>query len=410
MSMIEIRDVKLLHDMNIIFDNDIIVYGAGEYGKRAAWLLKQLGISILGFCDSDENRWGQAEYGYDVFSVQELITIINQKNITLIIAINNSDYIEEVIDLLNKYETVDMDCYTYWALKHTVEMHINNKKIPLSFRERYILSKPVFNEWYLNWKKNDALAPLWGQMLSDSVLVWQPAKVGSTTIAQGLSKAKVKNYHFHHMIGDWILNPLQKKDRIKLLQTDRKIKVISLVREPIGRDISRYFQFFNTDLYLVDEISKYFADVDNPNIYEGAIKFLENRSMVGECGGIFEWFNQEIKEFLGIDIYKYPFDRKKGYQILCEGNVELLLIKTEKLSDCEDVIAEFVSAPKFSLENKNMGENKLYKYAYRDLKQNIEIPEKILNFYYKGNVAMDHFYTKEEKENFLKKWLKYRNE
>ena len=82
------------------------------------------------------------------------------------------------------------------------------------------------------------------------------------------------------------------------------------------------------------------------------------------------------------------------------------MIKTEKLNDCQEVIGEFVEAENFKLVNDNVGNQKPYKFVYDEIKKSIQIPEHIINFYYKGNKAMDHFYTEEEKENFIRKWTR----
>ena len=81
------------------------------------------------------------------------------------------------------------------------------------------------------------------------------------------------------------------------------------------------------------------------------------------------------------------------------------MIKTEKLNECQEVIGKFVEADDFKLVNENVGARKPYKFAYDEIKKSFTIPEHIINFYYKGNKAMDHFYTEEEKERFIKKWF-----
>lgn len=84
---------------------------------------------------------------------------------------------------------------------------------------------------------------------------------------------------------------------------------------------------------------------------------------------MFEWFDLEIKENFGIDVYGYDFDKERGFQIIRQDNVELLLMKLEKLDDCQEIIGEFVGAEDFKLIKSNMGNNKLYKFAYNELKK-----------------------------------------
>jgi len=84
----------------------------------------------------------------------------------------------------------------------------------------------------------------------------------------------------------------------------------------------------------------------------------------------------------------------------------LLLIKTEKLNDCQDIIGQFVGVEDFKLVKDNVGNKKISKFAYDEVLRTIEIPEDVIDFYYKGNKAMDHFYTESEKEKFMMKWSK----
>ena len=56
--MIKIRDLEMLEDLSLVFDNKIVLYGAGDYGRRALMMLSQLEIPVYGVCDSDETMWG----------------------------------------------------------------------------------------------------------------------------------------------------------------------------------------------------------------------------------------------------------------------------------------------------------------------------------------------------------------
>ena len=135
---------------------------------------------------------------------------------------------------------------------------------------------------------------------------------------------------------------------------------------------------------------------------------MDRHTKVGEYGAIFEWFNMEIKKIFGIDVLEYDFNKEKGYQIIQKDNVELLLVKAEQLDFCQDIIGKFVEVEDFKVERKNVGSEKLCKFVYDEVKKRIEIPKYILDFYYKENKAMDHFYTAEEKEKLRKKWSRMR--
>lgn len=55
--MVKIHDLELLENINILYDNKIILYGAGDYGRRAKKLLEKINIPVLGFGDSSKEKW-----------------------------------------------------------------------------------------------------------------------------------------------------------------------------------------------------------------------------------------------------------------------------------------------------------------------------------------------------------------
>jgi glutamate mutase epsilon subunit len=121
---------------------------------------------------------------------------------------------------------------------------------------------------------------------------------------------------------------------------------------------------------------------------------------------VFEWFDVELKAVFGIDVYDYPFDREKGYSIIEQDNVEVLVIKLEKINSLEQVIGDFVEVSDFKLINSNVSDKKPYKYLYKNMREEIRIPREVVDRYYKNSPRMKHFYTEEEINMFYKKWEK----
>ena len=56
--MLKIKDLEMLEDIDLVYKNKIVLYGAGDYGRRALKLLGQLEIPVCGVCDSNESLWG----------------------------------------------------------------------------------------------------------------------------------------------------------------------------------------------------------------------------------------------------------------------------------------------------------------------------------------------------------------
>ena len=76
------------------------------------------------------------------------------------------------------------------------------------------------------------------------------------------------------------------------------------------------------------------------------------------------------------------------------------------MNNLENVIGEFVEAEDFKIVNANESGNKIYKYLYKYVRENIVLPKEYYNCYMDNEKAL-HFYTKEELRCF---WEKFKHE
>ena len=120
-----------------------------------------------------------------------------------------------------------------------------------------------------------------------------------------------------------------------------------------------------------------------------------------------EWFDEQLKSVFQIDVFRYPFDIEKGYTIIKEGNIELLLMKMEKLNDLEKVIGEFLDIDSFQVRNANLGKQKTYRFALKEYKKTFSLSEKELENLYRKSDYMKHFYSEQERNEFYMKWKNY---
>lgn len=400
--MLKIRDLEMLDDISLVYKNKIVLYGADDFVWCALKLLRLLEIPVYGICDSNESLWEKEIKGNKILSLMQLIEIYKRENISIIMTMANTADVEQALETLEEYGISDVECYTYFALKFTIELHINDYRISNTYRENFNKARMLYIEYVFKRLRVESRCRCgFESMLYDSILIWQPGKVGSMTIEKSLNIRNIHCIHTHELSRGDYESKIDYDNRISLLRNMEKVRIISLVRDPVARSISLFFQGMHVDGYILQEL----GDCEgNTNILSKLFTFTEQESKMGQYGYMFEWFNHEIKEVLGIDVYQHDFDKEKGYQLIHQDNIELLLIKTEKLNECQEVIGKFVEAENFKLVNDNVGNQKPYKFVYNEIKKSIRIPEHIMNFYYKGNKAMDHFYTEEEKENLIKKW------
>jgi len=173
----------------------------------------------------------------------------------------------------------------------------------------------------------------------------------------------------------------------------RGVKIITLVRDPVARALSSYMQLLDDEMGMLKSSEDIEVDVQN-YVYD----LLERNHE-------FVWFDKEIKELTGVDIYAYPFDKEKGYAWIKKGKIELLVLKMESLNENEEILGEFVGISDLKMEKRNIADNKESKYIYEGMKSQIKIPPNLLEWQYKHNEKMAHFYSEKEREEYLNKWM-----
>ncbi len=395
-------DYEVLENRNCLEEKDIIIYGAGYHGRQAAEILQECGCLKYIFCDKDIHKQGKKLMNGKIISMRETE---KRKNILVIIAVENAEIRREIEQTLLYIE--GMRLLSYFALKTVWKYFVKDYTAAASKADLCSL-------WYekLAWRggsiKNACLCP---------VLVYQNGKVGSSTVSNSLWNMNIKNAHIHRfffkndIVGELILGRSQTEfikksntfqsqsvEYVKTIKNEIKgKKIITLVREPVAVDLSTVFQWIGNGV-----ADRYFAQYLRQGKEFPQIVF---DLMVRIQGRMFDWFNEELKELCDIDVFRHPFDQEKGYTMISQNGVEVLLIKVEKLSQMAGVIGDFVGDHQFELVNANVGREKEYASIYREVKRRIRFSKTYIEHYYENNPYMDHFYSQEEQRLFLDKWL-----
>ena len=175
--------------------------------------------------------------------------------------------------------------------------------------------------------------------------------------------------------------------------SQRPLRVITLVREPIANNISMFFQII--DHYLAAD-----AEVSNHDIDELIDIFLENYMHSRPL----TWLDAEIKTNFSIDVYQHSFPTERGYTVISRGRISLLVLRCE-LDDRvkAQAIADFLDLDKFDIVRSNVASKKDYASQYAEFKQRIRIPPALLDQMYNSKYA-GHFYSSEEREKFRAQW------
>ncbi len=249
------------------------------------------------------------------------------------------------------------------------------------------------------------------------LLVHQMGKVGSTTIYQSLKNLNLDIPVYHtHILDPKILEDLRKKinlhnhlsqkqriitelclhEQIKKGLNNKHWKIITLVREPISKNISSFFENLSNPFFHRN------GTIENEKLDDLIKHFLDEF----HHRWVLNWFDRNIKNIFDIDVFSEDFSREKGYQIFTSRDVQILLIRTEDInSKSEEAIKQFMNLEEFKLINANVGNKKKYAKKYKNFQQSISLPESYIDEMYNSKYTR-HFYSEEEIEKFKTKWLK----
>jgi putative capsular polysaccharide synthesis protein len=182
-----------------------------------------------------------------------------------------------------------------------------------------------------------------------------------------------------------------------ILKKKLPIKIISMTREPINRNLSAFFQNYyrftgqryQGSALIVAEMIKIFLSLED----------FQQAPLI--------WYDSIFKTSLGVDIYAYEFPKEQGYMRIQQDNYDILLYKSEIERDLqEQIIGEFLGNPDFKLLNANVSKNKHYADDYKQMKEKIFFTEDYVDMMLNSKFVR-HFYTDEERTAFREKWLRH---
>lgn len=241
------------------------------------------------------------------------------------------------------------------------------------------------------------------------IIVYQMGKVGSRSVKDSLRAYELDRvFHVHRM------NPIN-IERVRqeylahgetppdesvgerlysdVVKLDREAKFITLVREPISRNMSAFFENFkrftgvkyeNSD-FTVEELITYFIEG-----YRHSVPLT--------------WFDVEMKPTLDINVYAYPFPTDEGYTVIKDGSFEILILKLEINDETKEAaIAEFLDMPDFQLSRSNVGQDKDYARTYQHFLRTIKLPRAYVDLMCDSQYTK-HFYSAAEIEAVRSEW------
>ena len=266
------------------------------------------------------------------------------------------------------------------------------------------------------------------------VLILQMGKVGSKSVQAGLEALDLDRpiYHAHflsrertaeteirrrkffrterhsYLMRPWLNQFLR---RAFDQQDDKRVwKIITLTREPVGRNISAFFE--NLDVVAGDtegefEISSHYYRIDPTVVSVDDIEKLSDLFFSRAThDSPLKFFDREIKDVFGIDVLGSGFPKEKGYGIYRSARAELLVLKLECLEECAGAaFKEFLGIDDFKFIKQNIAAKKVYAPLYEAFKDHANIDSGYADELYDSEF-MHTFYSNDEIQVARNKWLR----
>ena len=236
-------------------------------------------------------------------------------------------------------------------------------------------------------------------------MVFQYGKVGSTSIRRaGWGRRRRPNGKYCPFIqktyNEKIIQVHKHEVAKDILSKYKNILIINIVRLPINRNISAFYQNIkrvhcpNYDQLSINEIIQ---------IYEKTYSVKQTDNWMKGCF-----------ELLNIDIDNFKFDKVNKYNKLTSNGNDILLFRFE---DFEYITSNIL--PKYNIflnDKKNVGSSKFYSELYNthkktykisDIEKNNIINSKFTNIYYSKEEIQEHikkYDSKEEIQEHIKKY------
>ena len=226
------------------------------------------------------------------------------------------------------------------------------------------------------------------------IMVFQVGKVGSTSVTAALQEhAPTDVFQVHRLLPDLVSSG--KESRLKTHHYDgwalfnhvivprRHARIITMVRDPISRNLSAYFQ---------NRESSHFPSG------EDFVKEYNQSLVTG-------WFDLHFKPVTGIDVYKHPFDPEQGWATIDHDFWPVLILRNELEDEIKaERLAAFTGLPITSVPREFSGDNREYADMYGRFKREGTLPVDYVDNILATAYAQ-HFYSEAEREKIRARWI-----
>ena len=275
---------------------------------------------------------------------------------------------------------------------------------------------------------------MWRSPFKRTIFVFQMAKVGSVSVFFAIQRSLgslekrdkwrwsietrntilISNHRFpNHTIWAPYRAMILWRARLGL-----PLKIICPIREPIARDVSAFFHFYdyavpglfnikNTNLGETEKMFlEYSGQIEPTDHFKDLLykhPVLANDPIAQHQFGL-EWFDEHLKPLTRIDVYKQPFPIDRKWQIYRRGFTRVLVYRIDlERSEQAKLISRFLGIKLDELRPENRSEDKRYAELYSRFRESVKLPEQYIGRMHDSRLAR-HFWSPQELKTAADKW------
>jgi len=242
------------------------------------------------------------------------------------------------------------------------------------------------------------------------LFVFTVGKVGSSPVFDSCSLLPLYEvYHLHHLTPQAInvhKRPFENKpegmykhikDVVKIIDEkvigNEPIKVINVVRDPIARSLSHFFQN-----HYMPGSDKAKSPLELSKANNNEVVYERIKEAFIRCSNHQEpmqWTNSELKYIAQLNPYSKSINSKKGFGLISNGNTEILTLQCE-IGDEKKLkyINKFLNSNLKTLKKSNVTSRKEIGSIYQMLKSRLNLASNFLNNIYQ-NEYCKHYTDKQ---------------
>lgn len=399
--------MKNYKSLSVYKGRDVYIFGASGGGEIVKDYLECHDVPIRAFVDSNEEKWGTSFLGYEVISPKKLQEEAKvNRNVLVQIASSYENEIRDELKKMNITEYISFSAFFMMKNRKVFELFQQDKEFYEYYLEHIVSSlnttKNLWNQYFDKVTMN--------QKIDSAVALCMPPKTGNFTVSGAFSQ---NAYDSMLCVETWHTSFYLPKffEMVNVLHN----KIITAVREPISQNISLLFQIGDEDEWLVDQpefwkndyskllykIGRMDSGEGEEGIYERQIR-SDHKTMF-----IQNFFEEQFKKRLGIDLLAEPFDTKRGFSIVEQNGFEIFIFQLEKFDSIQKELLSFVGLDQgIKFYRANDASVKYYAQLYQEVKETIPLTRQYFEDSF-NNPYIKHFYSEEDIRKFRMKWEKH---